>query len=85
MRRAFEDFAQDAAGADVVLVFYAGHGVEIAGENRLLPVDADVSSLEALKASTLPLDDVREAVASIGKVGLPQRSVRDGSRGRPER
>ena len=63
MRRALDDFREDAGGADVALVFFAGHGVEIAGDNRLLPVDADASSLEALKASTLPLDEVRAAVA----------------------
>jgi uncharacterized caspase-like protein len=38
MRRALDDFVHDAAGADVALVFFAGHGIEIAGENRLLPV-----------------------------------------------
>jgi uncharacterized caspase-like protein len=47
MRRALEDFATDAAGAEVVVIFYAGHGIEIAGENRLLPVDADASSLQS--------------------------------------
>ena len=70
MRRALDDFREDAAGADVALVFYAGHGVEIAGENRLLPVDADASSLEALKRTSLPLEEVRDAVASVSKVGL---------------
>ena len=70
MRRALDDFREDAAGADVVLVFYAGHGVEIAGENRLLPVDADASSLEALQRTSLPLEEVRDVVASVGKVGL---------------
>jgi uncharacterized caspase-like protein len=70
MRRALDDFREDGAGADVALVFFAGHGVEIDGDNRLLPTDADASSLEALKASTLPLEEVREAVSSISKVGL---------------
>ena len=70
MRRALDDFAEDAEGADVALVFFAGHGIEIAGENRLLPVDADASSLQALKDSTLPLEEVRETVAKIAKVGL---------------
>src|SRR5580765_6157256 len=31
MHRALEDFRADAGGADVALVFYAGHGVEISG------------------------------------------------------
>ena len=63
-------FARTRDGADVALVFFAGHGIEIAGDNRLLPVDADASSLEALKATTLPLEEVRETVAAIAKVGL---------------
>lgn len=70
MRRALEDFAYDAEGADVALVFYAGHGVEIGGVNRLLPTDTDASSLEALEASTLPLEDIRETLAQLAPIGL---------------
>ncbi|TIW51868.1 MAG: peptidase C14, partial [Mesorhizobium sp.] len=46
-RRALDDFREDAKGADVALVYFSGHGVEISGDNRLLPVDADASSLAA--------------------------------------
>lgn len=70
MRRALEDFAEDAAGADVAFVFFAGHGVEIAGENRLLPTDASTASLDALKASSLSLEELRETVAKVAKIGL---------------
>ncbi|QKC83223.1 peptidase C14 [Mesorhizobium sp. NZP2077] len=70
MRRALEDFRDDAAGADVALIYFSGHGVEIAGDNRLLPVDADPSSLDRLKATSLPLEDVRETVTAAGKIGL---------------
>ena len=70
MRKALEKFRSDAAGADVALIFFTGHGVEIAGENRLLPVDADDTGLDALRASTLPLEEVRATVAAVGKVGL---------------
>ena len=70
MRRAMEDFREDAKDADVVLVYFAGHGVEISGDNRLLPVDGDASSLDALKESSLPLEEIRDAVASAGRIGL---------------
>jgi len=70
MRRALEDFREDGKDADVALVYFSGHGVELSGENRLLPVDADASSLEQLKDTTLPLEEVREAVVETGKVGL---------------
>lgn len=70
MRRALEDFREDAAGADVALVFFAGHGVEIGGQNFLLPIDAKAESPDILKSSALPLDEVRATIAEIGKVGL---------------
>lgn len=47
LKRAIDRFAEDAEGADVAVVYYAGHGIEAAGENWLLPVDASVTSLEA--------------------------------------
>lgn len=70
MRGALKDFREDAAGADVALLFFAGHGMEVAGHNRLLPVDADPASLEALERSTLPLEEARAALASVSKVAL---------------
>ncbi|HOZ35339.1 MAG TPA: caspase family protein, partial [Tabrizicola sp.] len=65
MRRALEDFQTDAAGADVALLFFAGHGVALDGVNYLLPTDADASSAEALAATALPL---AEAQAVLNKV-----------------
>lgn len=70
MRRALDDFREDAKGADVALVYFSGHGVEISGDNRLLPVDADASSLDQLEKTSLPLEEVRDAVAATAKVGL---------------
>jgi uncharacterized caspase-like protein len=70
MRRALEDFREDAAGAEVALVFFSGHGVEVAGANRLLPVDADPASLEALERTTLPLEEIRETVTAVARIGL---------------
>ncbi|MGE3306302.1 MAG: caspase family protein [Rhizobiaceae bacterium] len=40
LERALQRFAEDAADADVALVYYSGHGVEAAGENYIVPVDA---------------------------------------------
>src|SRR6185436_14765326 len=39
MRRLFRDFAEKSRGADIAVVYYAGHGIEIEGTNYLLPVD----------------------------------------------
>lgn len=70
MRRALDDFRLDTKGADVALVYFSGHGVEISGDNRLLPIDADASSLDALEKTSLPLEEVRDSVAATAKVGL---------------
>jgi uncharacterized caspase-like protein len=40
MREAVRMFGDTARGADVALVYYAGHGLEVAGENYVVPVDA---------------------------------------------
>ena len=46
-REAFEaklrEFARAARGAEAALFFYAGHGIQVEGENFLLPVDARLS------------------------------------------
>ena len=40
MRRALRDFSETARDADVAIVFFAGHGMEIDGANYLIPTDA---------------------------------------------
>jgi uncharacterized caspase-like protein len=40
MRRAFRDFADKSRDADIAVVYYAGHGIEIDGTNYIVPVDA---------------------------------------------
>jgi uncharacterized caspase-like protein len=70
VRRAVEEFREDGAGADVALVFFAGHGVEIGGRNHLLPSDADATSPDTLASTSLPLEELRDAVAAVAPVGL---------------
>jgi uncharacterized caspase-like protein len=38
------DFGKKAAGADIAVFFYAGHGIAVNGTNYLLPIDADIKS-----------------------------------------
>ncbi len=58
--RALQQFGQSADGADVALIYYAGHGVEAGGQNYLIPVDAKLErdrdlELEATRLDTLLL------------------------------
>jgi uncharacterized caspase-like protein len=70
MRRALDDFKEDAAGADVALLFFAGHGVALDGVNYLLPTDADVTSAETLAATALPLSEAQEALKVVAPVAI---------------
>jgi hypothetical protein len=63
MRRALRDFAGRAAGAEVALVYFAGHGIEIDGRNYLVPVDARLASDRDASFEAVPLDLVIDAVA----------------------
>jgi hypothetical protein len=40
MRRALRDFSDEVRDADIAVVFYAGHGMEMNGINYLFPVDS---------------------------------------------
>jgi uncharacterized caspase-like protein len=58
MRRALRDFSDDVRDADVAIVYYAGHGMEIDGINYLIPVDATLErDLDAFDEA-IPLDRV---------------------------
>src|SRR5262245_19563481 len=43
MRDEVRAFSARAGGADVAVVYFAGHGVEVGGENYLVPVDAKLA------------------------------------------
>ncbi|HWA18802.1 MAG TPA: caspase family protein, partial [Devosia sp.] len=63
LTRSFERFAEDAAEADVALVYYSGHGIEAAGANYLVPVDADISTPETAGQSLVPLSGLLDELA----------------------
>ncbi len=54
---------------DTVLVHFSGHGVELQGQNYLLPIDApapDDGGVDLLKAETLPLQNLVETLVEKG-------------------
>jgi len=60
LKRDLDRFAEDAEGADVALLYYSGHGVEAAGENYLIPTDADPSSLDDAGDRLVPLSQIMD-------------------------
>jgi hypothetical protein len=68
MRKTLSDFANIVGekGPDTVaVVFYAGHGLQIDGENYLVPVDARISREADVPLQATRLADVMNALASV--------------------
>ncbi|MFB2549815.1 caspase family protein [Ensifer soli] len=59
------DFAEKSEGADLALIYYAGHAMELKGSNFLIPTDAKLSSDSRVAFETIDLDDVLSAVAYV--------------------
>lgn len=59
---ALRDFRAKANGADVAMVFYAGHGIEGQGKNWLIPVDAELKASLDLPYEAINLDRVMESL-----------------------
>ena len=52
------DFARALGQADVAVLFYAGHGLQVGGRNFLVPVDAQLASERDLDFEAVPVDFV---------------------------
>jgi len=58
LKRALRKFASDVDQADVAVIYYAGHGLEISGVNYLIPVDAKLASDSDAEDEAVRLDRV---------------------------
>jgi Caspase domain len=68
MLKVISDFAASVAarGPDTVaLIFYAGHGVQIDGENFLVPVDVNLQREEDVPLQTVRLNDLMNRLAAV--------------------
>ena len=66
MTEALRMFTRESAGADVSLVFYAGHGLEMNGVNYLVPVDARLERDTDVRFEAVVLDDVLASTVGAG-------------------
>lgn len=64
MRLALRDFAEDAEDADMVLVYFAGHGIEIENTNYLIPVNAELRRDTDVEFEAIRLDAVVNALSA---------------------
>jgi len=69
-RRALRDFADRARDADIAVVYYAGHGIEVDGGNYLIPVDARLERDTDIYDEGLSLDRILIAIEPAKKLRL---------------
>jgi uncharacterized caspase-like protein len=70
MRRALLEFTRKAQQAEIAVVFFAGHGMEVGGENWLIPVDAELRSDRDAEHEAISLKNLMMTVSSASKLGL---------------
>src|SRR5262249_46199353 len=69
-RRALIDFGRRARGADLAIIYFAGHGIEINGDNGLVPVDAELKNDIDAANETIELTSLTRVVSGAKKLGL---------------
>ncbi|SDN62838.1 caspase family protein [Afipia sp. GAS231] len=70
MRKAIVDFGRATEGAEMAIVFYAGHGMEAGGENWLIPTDAELRSDTDVESEAVSLRSINLQVSKARQLGL---------------
>jgi tetratricopeptide (TPR) repeat protein len=90
LEEALKDFGDKAADADWAIIYYAGHGIEMNGENYLVPVDAKITRPEHVEDEAVTLKRVLAKTEAAHKLRMvildacrnnPFRMADGGSRG----
>jgi hypothetical protein len=69
MRKSVRKFSSDSDKSSLALVFYAGHGAQVNGENYLLPVDMEIPKTESdIQLQGFKVDDLINSLRSKTKV-----------------
>jgi uncharacterized caspase-like protein len=70
MRRGLLEFSRKARGAEIAIVFFAGHGIEVGGENWLIPIDAEFKTDLDAEQEAISLRSVMLTVSAASRLGL---------------
>ena len=70
METQMHEFLHKAANASVVLMFYAGHGMQVDGKNYLIPVDAKLAEATDLPFDTIEIDKVLDQLGDPGHTNI---------------
>ncbi len=70
LRRVIREFSEASRDADISVVYYAGHGIEVDGINYLVPADAKLISDFDIEDETLSLERVLKALDPAKRLKL---------------
>ena len=70
IRSALGEISRLAVGADVAVIYFAGHGTEYSGKNYLIPVDARLDRSSDLDLEAVSLDTVLNQLDGVRKLKL---------------
>ncbi len=70
LRRVVREFSEKSKDADIAVVYYAGHGIEVEGSNYLIPADAKLASDFDVEDEAVSLDRVLRALDSVKRLRL---------------
>jgi TPR repeat protein len=70
MNQALRDFSKLTRDAEMAVIYYAGHGIEVDKQNFLIPTDAKLASDADVEFETVPLDQMDRAVSGASLLSL---------------
>lgn len=70
INNALKTFTFSAETADIALIYFAGHGIEASGGNYLLPVDANIATLDDVQRVALPAARLLGATAGARRLRI---------------
>ncbi len=70
MRRMLREFAGRTRDADMAVIYYAGHGIELDGNNYLVPIDATLETDGDVLDETIPVERALFAVEPAKQLRL---------------
>lgn len=65
MLEAFQQFSMHSTRAEVRVVYYAGHGVQLKGRNYLLPVDTEIRAEDEMPNKSADLNEFLDRLGGI--------------------
>src|SRR5579864_6942397 len=79
-RRAVRAFNDLASNAEVALIYFAGHGIAMNGQNWIIPIDAELRTEFDVRTEAIGLNTLMQSAGSATTLGIV---ILDACRGNP--